>query len=243
MPIRRTALVSSFASSAIGGSPAQQRHGRAGGEADGQLDQVQRAIGLQHPDHLDAVVSLQTAAEPVLHVQLGRDSGAVPGPGADGLDRLARETGAPIDVPAVLVPATVGPRRQELAEQVAVADVDLDGVEACLDGQPASGFEVAEQPVEVLLGRSLGERHGSRRERAGWAQGRLPGHVRRGEPPGVPQLDTRGSALRVDGICQAPQPPDRAWRDDQLVLVGAPLRSDGHVGEVVMPTPPAAMRR
>ena len=98
--------------------------------------------------------------EPQPHRQ--RVAGRVP----HGLDDLAQQAGPPDDVATPAVVAVVGVRREEVVEEVAVAGVQLDAVEAsglatCRGiGEPADGpREVAVVgDVEVDARRRLRER-------------------------------------------------------------------------------------
>src|ERR1700741_392771 len=79
-----------------------------------------------------------------------------------------RPTGAPPPgSPAVLVLAVVGERREELAQQVPVAGVDLDAVQAAGDGAPGRrrerGDDLVDLPGRHRDAREAGVRRGGRR--------------------------------------------------------------------------------
>ena len=135
---------------------------------------------------------------------------ATSGPGrvAHGAQDGAGEAGAVLHRSAELVVAPVELGAQERAQQVVVADVDLDAVEAGLR-RPASAARA------VVLGDALDA--GRRRPRAGacpWASGRPRARGRGavgagvGHRAGVADLGRRGRALGVHGVGQTAQARD-----------------------------------
>ena len=98
--------------------------------------------------------------------------------------------------PAVVAPVQLG--AEERAQQVAVAEVQLEDVEAGVDGEARGGGEVADDPREVVLGRGPREPHRLRREHPGRGE---PGLAtdRCGDGPGVAELHGRLGAR-----CAAP---------------------------------------
>ena len=103
--------------------------------APGELERIERAVRFEEPGDLDALVEPQSPLHAVGHVELGRD-GRVRADGvAHGAQHGAGEAGAVLHRAAELVVASVELRAQEGAEEVVVADVHLDGVEARLDGE------------------------------------------------------------------------------------------------------------
>ena len=125
------------ANSPTGRLPPEQVHRVGQRAAPGQLEGVEDAVGLEHAGELDALLQPETAVYPVGHVELGRHRRLVP-------DRLLAPPRPPDGERARL--ARLPPQRsvrrfsfgaQEGAQQVVVAEVDLDAVEAGLDGDAA----------------------------------------------------------------------------------------------------------
>jgi hypothetical protein len=89
-----------------------------------------RAVLLQRARDLDRLVQLHAAGEAVAQVHL-HDHGDVVASGRDhARDHLAEKAHAAVERAAVRVGAVVGIRGEELADEVTVAGVHLDGVEA-----------------------------------------------------------------------------------------------------------------
>jgi hypothetical protein len=112
-----------------------------------------------------------------------------------------------------------------------VARVDLEGVEAGLDGQTRSGTELLDGRRDLVLAQRSRERLGVGAEGAGGSHGRRlrgPG-VR--EPPRVAELDRRACALGVDRLREATKPGKSLLAHPDLVAEGTPLGGHRAVGE------------
>ena len=110
--------------------PPEQVH-RVGQRAPpGQLQGVEVPVGLEHRRHVDALGDVEATRHAVGHVELGRDGhagrppprGRRPPPGRGKRARCSSEPPHPSR-------PSVEPGAQERAEQVVVAEVDLDAVE------------------------------------------------------------------------------------------------------------------
>ena len=120
-------------------------------------------------------------------------------------DHLDRKAAAVLERPAVAVLPAIGPRGEELAEQVAVARVDLYRVEARLARQQRGADEVARLLGDVGLGHLAAERHAEEAQFAAGAERPAADDPRAGEEPAVPQLDRRRRAFPVHGVGEGPQ--------------------------------------
>ncbi len=197
--------------------------------APGELQRIERAVGLEEPGDLDALVEPQAAVDAVGHVELGRHRHVRAGGVAHRAQDGAGEAGAVLDRTAELVVAAVELGAQERAQEVVVPDVHLDAVEAGLHRQ--------RRGAPVVLGDALdaGDVDGTQarahgREAAGGREGGGAVGARVGHRPGVADLRRRGRALGVHGVGQAAQSRHRVLAEQQAVAVGPPLRRDGQVG-------------
>ncbi len=86
-------------------------------------------VVLEHPGDLDALVQPQAARHAVGHVELGGDRRAAPHRLADRRHHLAGEAGAVLQRAAPPVGAPVELGAEEGAQEVVVAEVDLEAVE------------------------------------------------------------------------------------------------------------------
>ena len=138
----------------------------------------------------------------------------------------ARETGAVLDRAAVAVAPLVQPRAEERAQQVVVAHVDLDRVEAALDEALGPRGVVGGDAGDVVVGDALREPHPDRREHARRREGRVlrPHRVR--DRTRVADLRARGGALGVDRVGQPAQARDRVVGQDDLPSVGGAVTRD-----------------
>src|SRR5690606_4666195 len=108
----------------------EQVHAVGVGAAAGELESVEVPVGLQQPGELEALVEPQPAVDAVGHVELRPHGQAVADRPPHRLDDPAGEAGPVLEAAAVLVAPAVEVRAHERAEQVAVAEVQLDAVEA-----------------------------------------------------------------------------------------------------------------
>ncbi|GAA0823280.1 hypothetical protein GCM10009525_12920 [Streptosporangium amethystogenes subsp. fukuiense] len=165
--------------------------------ADVHVDE--RELIAQQPDDLQHVLRRQTAgqelvgADPQAHRQVRRL------PGHRG-EHLAGEPETPVEVAAVAVGPGVGDRREELLEQVAMAEVDLHPVVPGLRHAAGGRAEGADDRGDVTVSHRVrdvrpgGPRHVGRRP--GRGAGRLTG----GLPPRVHDLGEDPRSLGVHGL-------------------------------------------
>ncbi len=133
-------------------------------------------------------------------------------------------------------------RREELAEQVAVAEVELDRVEARPPRRTrARAREVAGDARDLGLGDGARAAHGERAEDRRRREAAAPGARR--DRARVADLRRDRGALGVHGVGEARRPGIAA--SVRIISFGAPWPSSetAQYATVVMPTPPAAMRR
>jgi len=89
--------------------------------------------------------------------------------GADGVNDFKGQAGAVLKTAAVGIGALVGEGREELVEEIAMGGVDLDKVEACLEGTVRSLTKGLDCGVDAGLIKRLrngiggGKRHGAGR--------------------------------------------------------------------------------
>ena len=196
---------------------AHQVHRRLGGVAAGQLQRIEVAVAFEEARDGEAVVEREPALEAVVHVELGPDRDRAAGGGADRVHDLAREAGAVLDRAPEAVTAAVVVGREELAEQVAVADVHLEPVEPGVDGEARRGRELPLDLRQVVLRHRAREALGVQAERPRRSERLRPRRLRVGEPSRVAELDRRLRALGVHRVGEATQararPPDASRSD------------------------------
>eukprot|EP01022_Parablepharisma_sp_SALTPOND_P021765 TRINITY_DN435_c1_g1_i1.p1 TRINITY_DN435_c1_g1~~TRINITY_DN435_c1_g1_i1.p1 ORF type:complete len:1304 (+),score=494.29 TRINITY_DN435_c1_g1_i1:15351-19262(+) len=183
--------------------------------AGGAFDHVQ-------VDQLVAVQLLHHIAEECLRIAVGDVVGRADGGEADAhafagdhrgdrVHHFQQQTGAVLDAAAVGVGTQVGLVAQELVQQVAVGGVDLDTVEAGLDGQlrrrlvlrndarQFGQFQRArgDEGLEAGFGEGIAFRLDGRR---GDRQGVLRLQVGMGDAADVPQLQEDVAALGMHGV-------------------------------------------
>ena len=188
--------------------------------------------------------SLEAAGDPVGHVELGGDRHPV----ADGVphrpDDLAGEAGPVLQRAAVAVVPLVEPRAEEGAEQVVVAEVDLDGVEAGVHGQRRPAGVGSRMRSMSALGRRPDAAHGHRAERRRRRQARAAGRPGVGDRAGVADLGRGRRALGVDGVGEprgGPARPRRAARG--IAEAVRPSGATAQVGDGASCRPARATRR
>ena len=98
--------------------------------AAGELERVERAVGLEQPGDLEALVEPQPARHAVGHVELRDDRHLGRRRLRDRAHDLAGEAGSVLQLPPNLSPRLLRLGLRERAEQVVVTEVDLDAVEA-----------------------------------------------------------------------------------------------------------------
>jgi hypothetical protein len=117
---------------------------------------------------------------------------------------------------------------EERAQQVAVAEVQLDGVEAGVLEDAGSRDEVARDARDVALGRGRGEAHRHRAEDARRRQAGASGAGR--NRTCVPDLRRDGCALGVHGVGQLAQPGRGFGAHDDLSGRALAVLRDGEIG-------------
>ena len=207
----------------------EEVHGILQRAAPGQLDGVEATIFLQHPGDLDALVDPQPAGHAVGHVELGGDSQPVAHGVADSPDNGAWEPGPVLERAAPLIGAAVELGAEELAGEVAVAQVYLDGVEPAVGDDPRRTAEVVGDAGDVLRGDRPGALHRQGTEHGRGRQPAMPGG--RGHGARVADLGGDGRPFAVDHVGQPLQPRDGPRSEDDLVGCAAAVGGDGAVGD------------
>ena len=152
--------------------------------AGGNADVVEVDLALEVADDLLHLVDLEIArpegggVDPVSHERVPADRVA------DGAHRLDREPEPPFVRAAPPVGALVVERGEELPRQVAVAEVELDPVEARGHRAPGGGGVGVDELEDLLFAHRLGGRP---------ARELAEGHLARGE--GVPGCIERGARV------------------------------------------------
>ncbi len=212
--------------------------------AGGAVDHV-RAGGLERPRDGDRVGGRDAAFHPVVRGDAHRDR-QVRGPHrAHGREHLQRVAQAARQIAAIGIVATVGERRDEAGEQVAVGTVQFEPVEASLGGPARSGHEVIAYAFHVFARhrarhRAIGQvglRRGREQRPVAFGQrlvgtGALPRRAGAALGPRVPDLDADlrvalavhvvHDALPGLGLRVVPQP----WASRRDARVG---RRAGHL--------------
>ncbi len=200
-----------------------RRAGILGPGADGHVEQVDHGIG--HPHELEHLLDPDALDLPTaVDADPGGDGTVVPDGLAHHPDGLQCEPGPAGERPAVAVRAPVGPRGEELGEQVAVRAVDVDDVEPGIPRPAGTGHEVGLDAPDVveahLAGR--GSPADARRRRAR-CDSRVAARDVRARVAAVVELEPRQGTVGVDGVGGEPQRGHIAVVSD----VG------GHVGRLV----------
>ena len=213
-----------------GGVAPEQVHGVGEGAAAGELEGVEGAVVLQHPGEFEALVVFEAAGDAVVHVDLGGDGQLVAHRRSHCLNGLAGEPGPVVEGAAPGVGALVEVGAQERAEQVVVAEVDLDGVEATVRSEASGPGVVVGDAGDVGIGGGADDPYGegveplARRQRLGFVGPRV------GHRPGVADLGADGCALVVDGVGEAAQASHGLGAQPDALGVGAALGSHGQIG-------------
>ena len=216
--------------------------------AGGDIEQINAEVG-EELGELDGLGQVPRGLAGVLH-PLGRGDADEQGHGlgdngADGLGDLDQNAGAVLERAAVVVGALVGDGAQKLGNQVAVCAVDLDHVEAGLDGADGGGLPGLDELLDLGDGHLLGVRVGGlvvadgRRtphvlgpaallggSHLGLAALQVPGRLGAGLAAGVGELDAGLLALRVDVVDDALE-----GRDLGILPETGVLGRDAAVGE------------
>ena len=196
----------------------------------GERDGVEGAVGLEQPGHLDAVLEPQAPRHAVGHVELGRHRGPLAYGVAHGADDLAGEAGPVLDAASPLVAAPVELRAQERAQQVVVAQVDLDAVEAGVDHglrrAPVVGGDAGDLGLGDLAAHGA---EGADVPRRG--EGRSPVRPGVGHGAGMAELGGHGRAGVVHGVGEPAQAREHVVAHHDAVTVGASFGRDGQVGD------------
>ena len=202
---------------------------------------VERAVGLEEHADLHALVEPESAVDAVGHVQLGRDRRGGTRRVAHGAQDGAGEAGPVVDRATELVVAAVELGAQEGVEEVVVPDVDLDAVEARLDGAPGGGAVVLDDPldaggVEACSREPIGVKPpdgasaGARLEPALAAGPAWPIWAAAAAPSAWTASVTRRSPGSLSSL------------EEQAVAVGSALGRDGEVGDGRHGAPAATRR-
>ena len=165
--------------------------------------------------------------------------------GADGLGDLDENAGAVLEGAAVVVGALVGDGGKELGDEVAVSAVDLNHVEAGLDGTDGRGLPRLDELLDLSDGHLLGVRVGLvvvangagtpdvlgpaallGPANLGLAALQVPGGLGAGLAAGVGELDAGLLALRVDVVDDALE-----GRDLRVLPETGVLGRDAAIGE------------
>src|SRR5205085_12621310 len=121
---------------------------------------------------------------------------------------------------APLVSAAVELGAEELAGQVAVAEVDLDGVEPAVRNYSRGVAEVLGDAVDVVRGHATSALHGERAEHRRRRQAAMAG--RSGYGAGVAYLGGDGRTFCVHHSGELPQARDGLLGEDDRVGGAAP---------------------
>ena len=163
------------------------------------------AEAFELPRDLQAFRALHTATETVVHVHLDQNAHIVSSLFHDALYDHAHQAHTVLKRAAKTVVPVVGVWREELADQVAVAGVDLDAVEASTARQADCIAEIVHEGVNLVLAQRACKRRGVEVETSGSPDG----HASAGGPvshiAAVPQLDGCLRPLGMHGVGDFPQ--------------------------------------
>ncbi len=202
----------------------------AGGEA-ARGHQCGRPGRLERLGHRRRVVHVEAAPPAVADVHLDEEGEVRPHGRAHRGDHLHGEAQPVLGGAPVAVGAPVGPGGEELAEQVAVAGVQLHGVEAGVAGHDGAPGEVGDLVGDIGLGHGAAERGAEEAELGRRPDRPSPDHPRAGEEPAVAQLDGRRRALGVHGLGEAAQPGHDVGAHPELMAERTAVVADGAVGQ------------
>ena len=192
---------------------------------------------LQLAGDLQAFRALHAAPEPVVHVHLDEHAHVISGRLHHAADHQLHQAHPVLQASAETVAAVVGIRREELADEVAVARVDLDAVEARCAGEFHRMAEILHQGQDLVFAQGA---HESRRIQVE-SRRRAHGHAPAGRPVGhvaaVPQLDGRLRPLGVDGVRDVPQRRDDLLAHPELAVERQAAPAHGSIGERGHPHP------
>ena len=170
---------------------------KAGGE-----HQCMNAQFLKFLCHLEAFLFVHTGMETIVHVGFHYDSHVILGLLHHAGDDAAHEAHAVFKGAAIFVAAVVGVGRQELADEVTVAGVHLDAVEAGTAAEIDGFTKIIDNLVDVLDGHLAGESGRVEIETTRGRQWFFTASGAVGHIAAVSDLDGSLCALRMDGICQ-----------------------------------------
>ena len=190
--------------------------GEAHGVAAGEVDDVDAQLGgaVDEVDYL--LLGHVLLHELVDGVAAHEDGHAVGDVRADFLNAVPGEAAAVLEIAAVLVGAVVGAGAEHLVGQVAVAAVELDGVEAGVGGALGGGAELLLNLLQALDAQGVG-----RLELVALVEEVL------GREAAVPELDGHLAADGVDGVGELAELLDVLVGVEAHVHIGVGFRTDG----------------
>ena len=133
----------------------------------------------------------------------------------------------------------IGIRREELADQVAVAGVDLHTVESRLPGKCDGVAEVLDQPLDLVLAQGAGKGRRIKVEAAGGADGGAAAGAAVRHIAAMAELDGRLGALFVDGIRNFPKCGNDLLAHPKLPVKGEAAPVHGGISQRGHPHPTA----
>ena len=197
----------------------------------GTQHQGVRSQALEFLGHFDALRSLHTAFEAVVHIDFDNHAHIVPCHTQYLGHHLTHKAHTVVQAAAIFVVTVIGIGRQELADEVAVARVNLDAVETGLTRQLHGFAEVFHQLFDFVFAQATdkGRRIGieARRRTDGRASaGRTVGHI-----AAVAQLNGSLGTFRVDSIRQFLQFRNNLFPHPQLTVEGQTGLADSGIGD------------
>ena len=159
-------------------------------------EQVERAGRCEPLGDPGRLVDVDTALDPFVSRHLEPDDERLAAGVANALRGLAHEPGASFEVAAVSVLARIGPRREELGDEIAVCAVQLDPVESAAR-EPPRHRDVGIDEPRALLRRHDPRHCPAQRVRLVGDPGRGPGRMPELLATRMPELAENAPAGRV----------------------------------------------
>ncbi len=175
------------------------------------------AVLAQELGELDGFIDGPAAGNPVSCGEADKERQVVRPLGADGVNNGEKQTDSILKAASVSIRALVGERREELVEQVTVGGMNLDHVEASLEGAASSQNKSVDDGGDAGLVESLGwgvvgrEGQGAGRDSLPAALGGQEramsgeGSLGAGLAAGMGQLNGCAGALRVNELNNSPE--------------------------------------